>query len=102
MSIEILATLDAGLSDDAIARIKRHIEDHSTYRVVRDNPPEYGIGPISSQRMPRSLETITVSMQPHQVYVAFHASTRTEREAFICSIVDALAKEGIVCKFEEL
>ena len=102
MSIEFSATLDAGFTDDAIARIKRYIMDRWAYRVVRDNPPEYGIGPISSERMPRSLETITLSMQPHHVYVAFHTSTRTERETFLGSIVDALAEEGIVCKFEEL
>ena len=102
MSIEFSATTEMELSDDSVVRIKRYIQDHSNYQVVRDNPLEFGISPISKERAVDTLETITLAVLTKQVYVAFHAATKQERESFISCVVDALAQEGIVSKFEEL
>lgn len=102
MSIEFAAAAEMKLVDESVVRIKRYIQDHSNYRVVRDSPLEFGVAPIASEGTARILETITLSMRPTQVYVAFHAATRPERESFIHCVVNALAQAGIVCEFEEL
>ena len=102
MSIEYSATTDRSLCNEGVARIKHYIQSHSVFKVVRDAALEFGLDVLPEDRFTTPLETITVKLQPSQVYLAFHACGRTERESLIRCIVDALAQEGFVCRFEEL
>lgn len=102
MSIEFWASLVTDLSEDLVLGLKRYIQDHLPYQIVRDGLFEFGMVPIQNGRTAHTSETITLSIQANQVYVAFHAAGRTDRETFIRCVVDALVQVGVVSMFEEL
>ncbi len=102
MSYEFSTRTDRPLASDDVARLKRYIQDHSTYRIVRDGLREFGLGLTQDDRPAPVSEVITVLVRPNEVYVAFHACNGTQREAFVQCLVDALAQDGIVGNFEEL
>ena len=71
-------------------------------QIVRQNGTEFGVGTIPSQLGQPLMETFTVKFRNNDVYVAFHAASRKERETVLQLLQHALAAENVKCEFDEL
>jgi len=69
------------------------------FTTVRRADMEMGFGVTSSENPEE--ETITVAVNPNEVYVAFHACNRDIREYLTQALSDAIRDAGSVCILEE-
>jgi hypothetical protein len=102
MSIEFEANIENELLDPCIVRLKACILADTPFKLGRESGEEFGLVKPEEKVGELSDELLTVSITKHQVYVAFHACTRRDREAFLEVVSDCLLKEGIPASFEEL
>lgn len=67
--------------------------------LVRREEPEYGIS-FTENKNPED-ETATITLQPDQIYVAFHACHVHQIEKVLQHLESTLKLLGYECRFEE-
>lgn len=99
MSIEYFGTPTSALTIASIQRLMDTALEFTDIRLVRRDESELGIG--FPENANPAQETATILLKPEQVYVAFHACHKNQREKVIRFLESTLRNFGCECQLEE-
>jgi hypothetical protein len=99
MSIEYFGTPTPALTDNKIRRLVEALLELNYISLVRRDQSELGIG--FRENSNSEMETATILLKPEQVYVAFHACQKNQRERLIQFLESTLTALGCECKLHE-
>jgi hypothetical protein len=100
MSIEYMGTPLPSLNKRALGEVMSSISRYGWGRVVRQTDSELGLAGVNSD--PNSMETTSIRLSVDNIYIAFHAATRSQRDQLLAFIRNCLLELGIQCDLEEL
>jgi hypothetical protein len=99
MSIEYFETPTPALTVDLIQQLMQAVVGFNNISLVRRDESELGFG-FPENDNPQQ-ETATILIKPEQVYVAFHACHRNQREKVIQFLESTLNELGCKCQLDE-
>ena len=99
MSIEYFGTPKPALTVDSIQRLVEAVLEFNAIILIRRDESELGIS-FPEIENPEQ-ETATILLKPEQVYAAFHACHKNQREKVIQLLESTLATLGCECQLEE-
>lgn len=99
MGNEFLGRPSPSLGESAINRLLGALAQSGLGRVVRRTDSALGLASDEANDM--WPETITIEIDPDQVYVVFHSATGEDQERTLEIIHNVLRDAGVACDFEE-
>ena len=99
MSIEYLGTPESPILPPVVATLFDRLIQDAELRSVRRTESE--LGAIANDDQVNVAETMTVSITPEEVYLAFHVATRDQRLRVLQVISRLLQDHGVACHLEE-